>query len=171
MDGAHAALLALNSTLATLKAHQMKLSEEIKTASDQKSLLEKDVTNLEDKVALLGRIRDLEEERKRLEDGTPCPLCGSFDHPYATGNIPELGEAEGALKKFKAEYKRMSDALVKLEKEQVTPSPGCGNSNLIGARQSPLPGGQPPARSRQLPQMPERFLRRHDHNRWLLLLP
>jgi exonuclease SbcC len=119
MDGAHAALLALNSTLATHKTHQMKLSEEIKTASDQKSLLEKDVTNLEDKVALLGRIRDLEEERKRLEDGTPCPLCGSFDHPYARGNIPELGEAEGALKKVKAEYKRMSDALVKLEKEQV----------------------------------------------------
>src|SRR5690606_24739959 len=37
---------------------------------------------------LLGRIAQLEEQRNRLEDGQPCPLCGSLEHPYAAGNVP-----------------------------------------------------------------------------------
>ncbi len=37
---------------------------------------------------LLARIASLEDERSRLEDSIPCPLCGSLHHPYALGNIP-----------------------------------------------------------------------------------
>lgn len=39
-------------------------------------------------------ILKLEDERKKLKDGLPCPLCGSLDHPYALGNIPVLNETE-----------------------------------------------------------------------------
>ena len=73
----------------------------------------------ETQVSLLSRIRDLEEERKRLEDGQPCPLCGATEHPYAKGNVPVLSEAEAELQKTKDEFKKMSDHLNKLEADRV----------------------------------------------------
>ncbi len=42
----------------------------------------------------LKKISDLEAERKNLEDGKPCPLCGSVNHPFAEGNVPELDATE-----------------------------------------------------------------------------
>ena len=47
------------------------------------------------------------------------PLCGATDHPYAKGNLPELNRAEAGLKKTKAEYKKASETLGRLENEQV----------------------------------------------------
>lgn len=47
--------------------------------------------------ALLNRIASLEEERKRLKDGEACPLCGSLDHPYTKGQMPEQDEVEEKL--------------------------------------------------------------------------
>ena len=113
------ALNLLNGKLVSLKDIHAKQLENIKTAFHNKSLLEKDVEAGETQVALLGRIQNLEEERKRLEDGQPCPLCGATDHPYAQGNVPELSQAEAQLKKARAELKRAADALNRLENEQV----------------------------------------------------
>ncbi len=42
----------------------------------------------------LRTIKNLEDERSKLEDGKPCSLCGSLDHPFARGNVPELDENE-----------------------------------------------------------------------------
>lgn len=50
--------------------------------------------NLLREVALLNTIASLERERKRLEDGKPCPLCGSTAHPYAAGVMPQPDAAE-----------------------------------------------------------------------------
>jgi exonuclease SbcC len=118
MDKAGTALDGLKTGLEALKARHVQLSDEIKSYAEQKALQEKDIATLETQVSLLSRIRNLEEERKRLEDGKPCPLCGSTDHPYAQGNVPELNRAEAELKKTKAEFKKLSDMLSKLETEQ-----------------------------------------------------
>jgi DNA repair protein SbcC/Rad50 len=126
-DKTSAALKVLNEELETLRLTEMRLAGEIRSIAGQKVLLEKDVANLETKVSLLGRIRDLEEERRRLEDGIPCPLCGSTDHPYARGNIPELSVTELVLKNAKAELNAASERLGKLEKEQVSTTAGIGH--------------------------------------------
>lgn len=51
-------------------------------------------------LALLNTIVNLQQQRRRLADGKPCPLCGSTDHPYAVGNVPQADAVEekiGAL--------------------------------------------------------------------------
>ena len=74
---------------------------------------------METQALLLSRIRDLEEERKRLEDGKPCPLCGAKEHPYARGNVPALNSAETALENARNEFRNTSDELSGLEAQQA----------------------------------------------------
>ena len=45
-------------------------------------------------LAFLAKISELEEQRARLQDGKPCPLCGSEYHPFAAGNVPESDETD-----------------------------------------------------------------------------
>ena len=48
-------------------------------------------------LAFLQKIADLESERTKLEDGLPCPLCGSKEHPFAEGNVPVKNETEKTI--------------------------------------------------------------------------
>jgi exonuclease SbcC len=42
-------------------------------------------------------VADLEEERRHLRAGEPCPLCGGRDHPWAEGRPPAPDKAREAL--------------------------------------------------------------------------
>jgi exonuclease SbcC len=119
IDKTEAELNDLKKNLETSKVGYDGLLNEIKTSADRKSILERDIENMETQISLLNRIRDLEEDRKRLEDGRPCPLCGATDHPYAQGNVPVVNEAEAELKRTKTEYKKASEKLGILENKQV----------------------------------------------------
>lgn len=61
----------------------------------------------------LARITSLEEERAKLEDGKECPLCGSKEHPFATGNIPVPDEIEKQIETVTA-------LINKAEKQETT---------------------------------------------------
>jgi len=62
-------------------------------------------------MAYLRKIASLEDERTKLEDDKPCPLCGSLHHPFAEGNVPEIDEIEIKINELssliqKAEYSK-----------------------------------------------------------------
>jgi len=105
----------LKTFMGSLNSAQEKLFEEIKDGANKKEILEKEISSLEIQVSLLSRIRSLEAERRLLEDGKACPLCGALDHPYARGNIPQISDAESALKKTKADFKKAAERQNKLE--------------------------------------------------------
>ncbi|RPJ11013.1 MAG: hypothetical protein EHM30_15140, partial [Desulfobacteraceae bacterium] len=119
IDRTTTALDGLKTNLKTLNTSRVSIMGEIKSRTEQKTILEKEMVSLETRVLLLSRIRDLEDERKRLEDGQPCPLCGAAEHPYAKGNVPVLNEAEAELQKTKNEFKKVSNHLNKLEADHV----------------------------------------------------
>lgn len=107
-----------------LKAKQEFLSAEISVLEAKIDTGEHELKQLETQVAMLSRIRDLEAERTRLEDGKACPLCGATKHPFAKGSLPRLDETELArdqvrdlLKKLNRELQNASLKKAKLEKD------------------------------------------------------
>ncbi len=51
----------------------------------------------EEKLLLQVRVKSLENEREKLLEGTPCPLCGSIDHPWCTGVVPGQDDTQQEL--------------------------------------------------------------------------
>lgn len=80
-----------------------------------------DYESLLRQMTFLQKISDLEEERKRLEDGKACPLCGSTGHPYAEGNVPEIDETEqklGELSIFIKKAEQLENCIKELERKE-----------------------------------------------------
>ncbi len=70
----------------------------------------------------LARIAALEDHRAKLEDGKPCPLCGSTEHPFAEGNVPVPDEIEQkieSLTKLISNAEDQEAAIKKLEDAQT----------------------------------------------------
>ena len=64
--------------------------------------LESQINLLDENIKLTKTIQSLDEHRVNLKDGEVCFLCGALDHPFAHGNVPQIGEKDielGALKK------------------------------------------------------------------------
>lgn len=70
-----------------LKNKQRELASTLILREQSQTTLSREVEFLETELTLLKRIESLEETRQQLEDGQPCPLCGSLNHPLAQGVV------------------------------------------------------------------------------------
>ncbi|NLI78598.1 MAG: AAA family ATPase [Candidatus Riflebacteria bacterium] len=88
----------------------------------QRGQIEERITAITEEMALSKEIKDLEERRAELEEGKPCPLCGSLEHPFVAGKgLPQAdaGSNEARLKKEKASLKK-ADAALKKARDTVS---------------------------------------------------
>ncbi|MGI6341867.1 MAG: AAA family ATPase [Bacteroidales bacterium] len=87
---------------------EKELSESIIRHNDNLQNLDENIKLLEENIMLLSNIQSLEEHRQKLKDGEACPLCGATEHPYAIGNVPQMGEKEKQLQQLKSEQSEIT---------------------------------------------------------------
>ena len=86
------------------------LNQNKKELNLQKENLQKEIDELKDIIESYKKIINFENERRKLKDGEPCPLCGSTTHPYAKG-LPEFKD------ELKAELETTENKLKQIENE------------------------------------------------------
>ena len=110
---------ALRLRRETLENEQQELFRKKESLTEECGLRDKMVCQLQDKVVLLNRVRDLEAERALLIDDLPCPLCGATEHPYAAGNVPYPDETQQELDLARKEAKETNERLSAVKAEQA----------------------------------------------------
>jgi exonuclease SbcC len=85
-------------------------------------------------MAFIKKIEELDDHRVKLEDGKPCPLCGSTEHPFAEGNVPVPDEIEQkieSLTKLIDTADEQEAAIKKLEQAETTARNNLNNSEKL----------------------------------------
>ncbi len=120
---------------------------------------------LDDKIALAIQNQDLARYRDKLEQGLPCPLCGSIEHPYAeagkalaaahpdtAGNIEDANrqreEAKSRLEELVGEKGRLEARLQAIQSEIASRQRDCDELQARFIKQfvdEPLLAGDPHA--------------------------
>jgi len=103
----------------SLEIKQLEIASQLEDLGRQGILHEKALSQLEENLALINRVRDLEQERERLIDGRPCPLCGATEHPYAAGNVPQPDSAKLELEQARIELKAVEKRLAEIEAKKA----------------------------------------------------
>jgi DNA repair protein SbcC/Rad50 len=85
-------------------------------------------------MAFIKKIEGLEDHRAKLQDGKPCPLCGSTEHPFAEGNVPVPDEIEQkieSLTKLIDTADEQEGTIKKLEQAETTAHNNLNNSEKL----------------------------------------
>lgn len=85
-------------------------------------------------MAFIRKIEELEDHRAKLEDGKPCPLCGSVEHPFAEGNVPVPDEIEQkieSLTKLIDKADKQEAAIKKLEQAETAARKNLNDSEKL----------------------------------------
>jgi exonuclease SbcC len=80
-------------------------------------------------MAYLRKIEELEDHRGKLEDGKPCPLCGSKEHPFAEGNVPVPDEIEQKIEALTKLITKADDQEALIKKLEVAEAVARKNLN------------------------------------------
>ena len=85
-------------------------------------------------MAYIKKIEELEDHRAKLEDGKPCPLCGSTEHPFAEGNVPVPDEIEQKIESLTKLITRAEDqeaVIKKLEQAETAARKNLNDSEKL----------------------------------------
>ncbi len=93
------------------------LTEEINTIVREQDTLKKTIQELEIQQRINERILNYEEARKELEEGSPCPLCGSLEHPLFSEEI-DLESLNKQLEKEHLAYEKLDESLKTKQKQE-----------------------------------------------------
>ncbi len=92
---------------------EKRLSEGIAANKAKSEGFDEQIRLLEENIELSRVVQSLEQHRHELEDGKPCPLCGALEHPYAEGNVPQIGDREEELRQLKLRQKELEAGILK----------------------------------------------------------
>ncbi len=115
LSRSRSALERLGKEEAHLGRELANLPDRILAGEEKRALARARVELLETQAALLLRIADFEEARVRLEQGQPCPLCGSLDHPFAQGLAPATDANQEAILLAREDLRIATEGLMELE--------------------------------------------------------
>lgn len=112
--------LKLQSNLENQKAKLKTVAESISEDSNKTEILTSEIQSLEKVTEQLAKTlenqrkhQSLEQYRQQLEPETPCPLCGSLEHPYALEE-PYFDSQEELLKEKRDSLKTKSELVAAL---------------------------------------------------------
>ena len=91
------------------------LPPKIENLATKHTLVSKELENLNLKKQNILLYSSLEEKRKDLKDGEPCPLCGSLHHPLLTDFDHVPSEIDAEINSKKKEERNLQNQLTELK--------------------------------------------------------
>ncbi len=101
-----------------LEDHIENIKTQNKELKNQEQQLDKVILQLEEKRVLEEKILNYKEERAKLKEGNPCPLCGSTQHPLFAEKV-EPSKTAQLLNEQKVRKKKLITQYHEGEKELV----------------------------------------------------
>jgi exonuclease SbcC len=111
----------------------LKADEEQHKAQCEENSLE--IEQLEGQQLAYSRMQTLNEQRLQLVDQQPCPLCGSLEHPFAHGSLPDFGDLPARLKRCKLQRQELGKRTLQLGKEIAAKETELHNFKQLLAKQ------------------------------------
>lgn len=110
-------LEVLASQKSIIEKTLLELEHDLECRNETRSVLQKEIEQLEEESERQRRIEDMNGARAQLRDGEPCPLCGSIEHPFVQGDIMTSDKTSGRIHSAKLELNSLFESTADLKAE------------------------------------------------------